>query len=334
MVRTPVGIAMAVLIALGAAQAFAPRETPPLATTRLAVDRMHLNSLIRSKAGIVAGGELGALLYSTNEGKDWQRASLAVERQALVTQINFAADGLLGMAVGHEGTILRTKDGGLSWQELAFDEKNGEPLMSVAQMPSKDWVAVGAFGRALRSDPQGEHWAPLTLPAGVEDKHMNRIVGSADGQRWLIVGERGLVLRSGDAGQSWAVIPPFYDGSLYNAMALPDGAWLAYGMRGHIFRSDGGDAPWIRSDMPVPVSFFGHGLSADGKIVLVGQGSVLATSTDGGRHFSLGRAKGRATLTDVLLLPDGQGLIASDAGLQAFSSTPQAGPTASAGAAQ
>lgn len=334
MVRTPVGIAMAVLVALGAAQAFAPRETPPLAATRLAVERMHLNTLANSKAGIVAGGELGALLYSTNQGKDWQRASVAVERQALITQISFAADGLLGMAVGHEGSILRTKDGGLSWQELAFDEKNGEPLMSVAQLPSKEWLVVGAFGRALRSDPQGEHWAPLTLPTSVEDKHMNRIVGSADGRHWLIVGERGLVLHSGDIGQSWTVIPPFYDGSLYNAVALPDGAWLTYGMRGHIFRTDGDAAPWIRSDMPVPVSFFGHGLSADGKITLVGQGSVFAESTDGGRHFILGRAKGRATLTDVLLRADGQGLIASDGGLQTFSSTPQAGPTAPAGAPQ
>ncbi len=334
MERTPVGMAMAVLIALGALQAFAPRDTPPLAATRLAVEHMHFNSLALSKAGIIAGGELGTLLFSTNQGKDWQRASMNVERQALINQISFAADGMLGMAVGHEGTILRTRDAGLSWQELAFDEENGEPLMSVAQLPSKEWIAVGAFGRALRSDPQGEQWAPLVLPAAVEDKHMNRIVGSADGQHWLIVGERGLVLRSGNAGQSWTLIAPFYDGSLFNAMTLPDGGWLAYGMRGHIFRSEGGDAPWLDSDMPVPVSFFGHGLSADGRIILVGQGSVLATSTDGGRHFSLSRAKGRATLTDLLLLPDGQGLVASDAGLQTFSPTPQAGPTPSPGAAQ
>lgn len=334
MVRTPVGMAMAVLIALGALQAFAPRETPPLAATRLAVEHMHLNSLALSKASIIAGGELGTLLFSTNQGKDWQRSSVNVERQALINQISFAADGMFGMAVGHEGMILRTRDGGLSWHELTFDEENGEPLMSVAQLPSKEWIAVGAFGRALRSDPQGEQWAPLALPAAVEDKHMNRIVGSADGQRWLIVGERGLLLRSDDAGQSWTLIAPFYDGSLYNVIALPDGAWLAYGMRGHIFRSDDGNAPWIDSDMPVPVSFFGHSVTAEGKIILVGQGSVLATSTDGGRHFSLGRAKGRATLTDLLLFPDGQGLIASDAGLQPFSSTPQAGSTPPAGAAQ
>ncbi|MEO7161051.1 MAG: YCF48-related protein [Polaromonas sp.] len=325
---------MAVLMALGAAQAFAPRETPPLAATRLAVERMHLNTLAASKAGLVTGGELGALLVSTDQGKDWKRAKVSADRQALINQISFAPDGLHGMAVGHEGWILRTSDGGLSWQEVAFDEKNGEPLMSVAYLPSGAWIAVGAFGRALRSDAQGEHWAPLTLPASVEDKHLNRIVGSADGQCWLIVGERGLVLRSSDAGQTWSVVEPFYNGSLYNAIALPDGGWLAYGMRGNIFRSAGGDAPWSRSDMPVHASFFGHAVTADGRLILVGQGSVIAISTDGGSHFSLSRAQGRASLTDLLLQPGGQGWLTSDAGLQAFPSAPQAGPTPSSGVAQ
>jgi len=312
-------------MALGAAQAFAPRDNPPLAATRLAVDRLHLNTLAASRAGLVGGGELGTVLFSSNQGKDWQRARIPSSRQAPINQISFAPDGLQGMAVGHEGWILRTVDGGLSWQEMAFDEKNGEPLMSVARLPSGSWIAVGAFGRALRSDAQGAHWTPLALPAAnVEDKHLNRIVGSSDGQRWLIVGERGLVLRSLDAGQSWSAVEPFYNGSLYNAIALPGGEWLAYGMRGNIFRSDGDDGPWQRAEMPAQASFFGHAVTADGRLILVGQGSLVATSTDGGRHFSLGRAQGRASLTDLLLLPGGQGWLASDAGLQAFSSAPAA----------
>ncbi|MDB5730136.1 MAG: hypothetical protein JWQ03_31, partial [Variovorax sp.] len=106
--RTPVGITMAVLMALGAAQAFAPRETPPLQATRLAVERLHLNTLTASKAGLITGGELGTLLFSANQGKDWQRASVSAERQALINQISFTPDGLNGMAVGHEGWILRT----------------------------------------------------------------------------------------------------------------------------------------------------------------------------------------------------------------------------------
>ena len=327
--RTPVGLAVAVLMGLGALQAFSHRETPPLAATQLAVNRMHLNTLNQSKAGMVAGGELGNLLYSTDQGKHWLPAKVSDNRQALINQISFAADGMEGMAVGHEGWILHTTDGGLSWQEVAFDEKNGEPLMGVARLPSGAWIAVGAFGRALRSDAQGKNWEPLALPASVEDKHMNRIVGSADGQRWLIVGERGLVLRSNDQGQTWAAEPEFYNGSFYNAVALPDNGWLVYGMRGNAF-AQLGEGPWQRAEMLAPISFFGHAQLPDGKLVLLGQGSMMAVTQDGGAHFTLVRLPGRATLMDMVLREDGTGWLASDAGLIAYSPfAPTEAPTAS-----
>ena len=327
---------MAVLIALGAAQAFAPRQTTPLAASQLPMDRVQLNSLVKSKAGLVTGGELGTLLLSPDQGKDWQRASVSNNRQALINQISFAPDGLDGMAVGHEGWILHTLDGGKSWKEVAFEEKNGEPLMSIARIPSGAWIAVGAFGRAIRSNDDGASWTPLVFPADADvgDKHMNRITGSADGQHWLIVGERGLVLRSGDAGESWAVVPPFYNGSFYNAAALPNGGWLVYGMRGNAYRSTDAQAAWIQSDLPVKASFFGHTVTPDGRLLLVGQGSLMATSTDGGAHFSISRAKGRATLTDVLVQADGHGWIASDAGLQPFPPVASTATPSTSGASQ
>lgn len=332
--RTPVGLAVAVVMALGAVQAFAPRETPPLASTRLAMNHMHLNSLVKSKAGLITGGELGHLLFSTNGGQDWQSASVPVNRQALINQVAFAPDGMTGMAVGHEGWILSTSDGGLTWTEVAFDEKNGEPLMSIALMPSGAWLAVGAFGRALRSTDQGKTWTPLTLPASVSDMHMNRIVGSPDRQQWLIVGERGLVLKSQDGGNTWVEVAPFYNGSLYNAISLPSGGWMVYGMRGNIFRSDGIDGPWVRADFPAPVSFYGHAVAPEGQVILVGQGSVVATSRDGGRQFQLSRAKGRASLTDLLLTEDGKGWLTSNMGIQAFSIAPEAAKVPTPGVTQ
>lgn len=331
--RTPVGLVVAALMALGALQAFSHRETPPLAASRLAVDLMHLNTLVTSKAGLIAGGELGTLLYSTNQGKDWLPAAVTPQRQALINQIAFTPGGLEGMAVGHEGWVLRSSDGGLSWKEVAFDEKNGEPLMGIAQLPSGDWLAVGAFGRALRSTDEGKSWAPVQLPESVADKHLNRLVGSADGQNWLIVGERGLVLNSTDRGETWVEMEPFYNGSFYNAIALADGGWIVYGMRGNVFRADALGAAWVKADIPAPVSFYGHAVGADGKVTLVGQGGVMATSSDGGRQFTLSRVEGRASLTALEIDPNGQGWIASNGGLQPFpASAPSANKASSTGA--
>lgn len=324
--RTPIGLAMAAVVALAAAQAFAPRETPPLAATRLAVERLHLNTITGTQAGLVTAGELGSLLVSSNQGSTWQRASVNKDRQALINQVGFASDGLTGIAVGHEGWILRSSDGGWSWTEVAFDETNGEPLMSVAQLPTGHWMAVGAFGRALRSTDGGQSWQRMALPeTGVEDKHLNRIVGSADGQRWLIIGERGLLLRSDDQGGTWHHTEPFYNGSFYNAAALSGGGWLVYGMRGHVYRSAPGQSAWTRVELAAPVSFFGHARAGDGRLLLVGQGGMVASSSDDGASFTLARTGGRATLTDIALQADGRGWLTSDAGLKPY---PPAAPAA------
>lgn len=330
--RTVVGLAMAAIMAAAASYAFSPRPTPALAPSTLPVGHMNIDSLARSAAGLVAAGELGTIVVSRDSGGHWMPATLDNSRQALITQVVFATDGRHGLAVGHEGWILRTVDGGLNWKETHFDATNGAPLMSVATLSPGCWIAVGAFGRALRSDDDGVTWRVLDLAAaGVGDQHLNRIAGSADGRRWLIVGERGLVLASGAQGEDWHAVAPFYKGSLYGAVALGDGAWVAYGMRGNVFRSIDDGTTWTRADVAAPVSFFGHALTPGGRLLLVGQGGMVASSTDGGAHFALARVGRRATLTDLSLARDGTGWLASDAGLMAY---PPAAPLPIAGASR
>ena len=329
--KTAVGIGAAALVAFASALAFAPRTPPPLAPTTIGVERTHFNAISLNGDRLLTAGAMGEILYSDDKGAHWSPAKLNQDRQALIVSMAFAPDKKLGFAVGHEGWILRTKDGGSSWEEVAFSKENGEPLMSIARLPSGDWITVGAFGRALESKDGGQTWQVLTLPAEVEDKHLNRIVSSADQQHWLIVGERGLVIKSDDAGTTWQIEPAFYNGSFYNAMPTKEGGWLIYGMRGNIFLQATAGAPWTKSEVAAPVSFFGHAQEQDGTIVLVGQGSMLGISKDGGKSFTLERAKGRATLTDIVLTGAAQGWISSDAGLQPFPPQAKAAPQPSQG---
>lgn len=314
--KTAVGLGASVLMAIATAVAFAHRTPPPLAAPTQGVEKTHFNTLTLTGERLLVAGALGEILYSEDQGSSWKLATLDHNRQALLVDVAFANDKKNGFAVGHEGWILRTQDGGSSWKEVAFDKENGEPLMSIAQLPSGEWITVGSFGRALISPDQGQTWNKLELPAEVEDKHLSRIAHSEDGRHWLITGERGLVLESNDAGHSWQLVPPFYNGSLYNAMALPDGGWLAYGMRGNVFFRTQADGPWSRANVNAPISFYGHTRLGDGSIVLAGQGGMLAISSDGGKSFVLRKVAGRATLTDVLQNPQGKTWIASTAGLQ------------------
>ena len=170
--RALVGLAFMALTVATAFYAFSPRHTPPLEATRVPVDRMQIMSLTRAGNALVAGGELGFLLRSTDEGKTWETAKVEPQRRAPVTTIHFL-DDTHGMAVGHEGQILRTSDGGKTWQELHFDEEHGAPLMDIRRLPSGAWLAVGAFSRALRSTDDGQTWeqidtTPLPVKAGAE----------------------------------------------------------------------------------------------------------------------------------------------------------------------
>lgn len=146
--RVLLGLGMAVIVALSAAYAFSPRSTPALTATRIPVDRMLFTTLARAGATLVAGGELGQILWSADEGKTWQAANVEPRRYALITQIVFEGDKL-GMAIGHEGQILRSDDGGKNWKELAFDKENGEPLMSIA-------LAFGRLAGRRRLRPRAD----------------------------------------------------------------------------------------------------------------------------------------------------------------------------------
>src|SRR5450830_1914471 len=160
--RTSVGVAVAAIVMMATAYSYSPRASVPSKATVNDATRMQVNALVRTPAGLLAGGELGKIFISEDQGLSWWPTRLSVQRQALITQIKFASNGT-GIAVGHEGWILRSVDGGKSWQEQHFDDQRGEPLMSAARLPSGRWMAVGAFGRVLQSADDGKTWQAQEL---------------------------------------------------------------------------------------------------------------------------------------------------------------------------
>lgn len=328
--RLVIGLGFVALTVAAALYAFSPRATPPLQDTRVPVDRMRIQSLASTGDALVAGGELGLLLRSTDGGSHWQQAKVEPRRYATITAIRFS-DARNGLAVGHEGQILRTTDGGQSWRELRFDEQDGSPLMDVRRLPSGDLLAVGAFARALRSSDDGRTWQAWRIPGTeAEEPHLNGLLPGADPSHWLLVGERGLVMRSSDGSVSFEAVAPFYDGSFYGGIALDAQTWVIYGMRGHVYRSTDGGVTWTRSSLAAPVSCYGHALLDDGRLLLVGQGGVVQASSDRGASFQVVSAGGLASLTGLVPLADGRWLVASDQGIRILDVSKPPGATAQA----
>ncbi len=316
--RTPVGIAVSLLVALAGIFAFSHRDTPSLGAHQIPVADMNLTSITQTDAGLVAAGELGHILISTDQGVSWNQADLSHQRYALITGLHFK-DGLTGIAIGHEGWILRTTDGGKSWQEAAFNPES-EPLLSVNQLPSGIWMAVGAFALTLISDDDGKSWSTLPPPNGT-DWHLNSLLPSQDLSTWMILGEAGTLLRSTDGGDSWATVPEFYNGSFYGGLNIDQDTWIIYGMRGNIFRSEDNGNSWTSIGGELPASMFTHRELPNGDILLAGQGGILLKSEDRGRSFHFSSKSGRMSITDILHLSTGELLMSSDSGLMPRVST-------------
>jgi len=73
------------------------------------------------------------------------------------------ADARRGLAVGRDAAILRTADGGQSWQVVRGSVST--PLYGLALKGRRAW-AVGARGLIITSRNGGESWTERPLPAG------------------------------------------------------------------------------------------------------------------------------------------------------------------------
>jgi photosystem II stability/assembly factor-like uncharacterized protein len=78
----------------------------------------HLFAAAEFNGRIWAIGERGTLLQSDVDHAQWRQAELQIPRLSL-NAIAFGKDGF-GLVVGNRGLVLRTEDGGKSWQRLTI----------------------------------------------------------------------------------------------------------------------------------------------------------------------------------------------------------------------
>ena len=77
---------------------------------------------------IVVVGERGHILKSVDQGRSWQQ--VIVPTRATLTAVTFI-DAKNGFAVGHDALILRSQNGGQSWQRMYHAPEEERPLLDV-----------------------------------------------------------------------------------------------------------------------------------------------------------------------------------------------------------
>ena len=142
-----------------------------------------------SAQDIVAVANGGTTLWSGNGGDSWTEASNPTSSNL---QGVWAEQGTgLVIAVGTNGTILRSTDFGRNWQLAADSGTYSATLNDVWGNSASRIFAVGSGGTIIKSTDGGHLWAQMGSPTGVT---LHGVSGEQGGCSVFIVGDTGTVL--------------------------------------------------------------------------------------------------------------------------------------------
>ncbi|KUE84619.1 glycosyl hydrolase [Cupriavidus necator] len=331
-------LVVSVLTISGASVAGPVFQSPlvvPATKSALAL-RGTLNAAGTAGQRLVVAGQRGHILYS-DDGATWLQAKVPVSSD--LTALYFASASE-GWAVGHEGVILHTADGGTTWtkqldgkqaaellvkaygkpanasdpaaQRLRQDAETfaaqgaDKPFLDVWFEDTRRGFAVGAFNLILRTEDGGNTWTPwmdrVNNPKGLHMYGIRPAGGSV-----FIAGEQGLVLKYDRAQQRFVKVDLPYQGTLFGVTGT-DRTVVVYGLRGNALRSADGGASWMKIETGVTTGLSSGLVRRDGAIVLASQAGQVLVSTDDGASF---RRVPVATAEPTFALADaGNGVLA------------------------
>ncbi|HJU53551.1 MAG TPA: YCF48-related protein, partial [Pyrinomonadaceae bacterium] len=116
--------------------------------------------------------------------------------------IRFAADKKHGLAVGADGSILRTDDGGFDWEVQRSPVVT--TLYGLYVKDRKRAVAVGARGVILTTNDGGGDWK--LRASGTKDHLYAVTFSAADPERGWAVGTYGSAVATTDGGTTWSAM--------------------------------------------------------------------------------------------------------------------------------
>jgi len=218
------------------------------------------------------------------------------------------ADAQRGWAVGGAGTVVRTTDGGATWQRLPAATAAG--LTSVAFADPARGCAVGFGGTIVQTLDGGASWTRRASgTSGVL-----RDIGFSDVSHGWAVGSNGIVLSTFDGGLGWWRVSTGATGAM-NSVWSPDGdhVWVA-GNNGKMVATTDGGASWDRLTTGTDVDLHTVCFVDPRTGWVAGEEGLLLRTTDGGTSWERGATGSEETLADVFFNTALQGWAVGAAG--------------------
>ncbi|HRP97568.1 MAG TPA: YCF48-related protein [Rhodocyclaceae bacterium] len=266
--------------------------------------RDHYHGLAALPSGALwlagSGGKIVAV------GADGTAERVATPVQATLQDLA-AWDADRAVAVGNDGIVLVTADGGKTWTpapEVPRSEVANKLIRVHVQQAGRAW-AVGEMGALLETIDYGRSWQRRHPE---QDTAWNGIAAAGGGLLW-VVGEFGQMLRSTDDGLSWEAFTAPVESSLM-AVAFRDARHgVAIGLEGVVLVTDDAGEHWTRIDSGVREHLYD--VVWDDKRrrwVAAGDQGVWLAGDAAGRQWQHGRVAEREYAWHTRLLPTAAGV--------------------------
>lgn len=300
----------------------------------------NISSLMRDKDQFTGkNADEKATFTSTMENNgaihsDW--VPIILSTGTTLNSIDFVTP-LTGYVCGFNGLILKTEDGGKTWQKSTFDSgvnffsvrfitpfkgfitgdngtiiytEDGGKNWNFLKTYSKESVfdiyflsdkqtgfMAGSHGTIMKSINGGKSWYQVNTPT----KELLYSIGFRDDRNGFAVGWNGTMLKTTNAGISWRLMDKITDNYLRDITFIDVFNGFISGGGGIVLRTTNGGENWTEVPSNTLSGLYSiHFVDYKDGLILGSRGEILVTN-DSGANWKLTRSGNYAALTDAAI---------------------------------
>ncbi|MBK9096980.1 MAG: T9SS type A sorting domain-containing protein [bacterium] len=188
----------------------------------------------------------------------------------------FFIDDKSGWAVGGDGTIIHTSDGGVTWVTQQSGTTN--LLNDVYFTNAITGTIVGQNGTILRTNDGGNTW---TSQNSGTSHHLQSVYFIDTNNGWAVGGE-GSILHTTNGGTTWNVQYTGNGGVLYSVFFFDELNGITIGSVGYMYRTSDGGNIWIRQQNVTSKTLYDMSFPEPSTGTIVGEDGIILLTSDGG----------------------------------------------------
>ena len=299
---------------------------------------------IDNQNGLVVGDK-GLILGTADGGKTWTKKEVNMRPPGAdagqrpgrppgfgggaVTLYNiYFVDEKIGFITGGRGTILKTEDGGKTWNRKmarsAGSEQNNNRrgggirsnLMGIQMISEKVGFIAGTENTILKTTDGGETWVGHSERARVGETRNNLeniwFVSPTTG--WII-GSYGTLLHTVDGGETWEKRDAGFDNNLFGIQFIDEKTGWISGQEGLILHTADGGKTWKQQKTDSFDNLYDI-IFVDNMVGwTVGDYGAIFHTTDGGKTWNSSKSGGIGALKGVYAMDKNHCWIVDDFGL-------------------